>query len=339
MTLMRGLLVTAMLAILAGCRSAGEIVHLGGNVWGTTYHVTYVSVGAPIPQDAVDDLLSGINQSLSIYIDTSVISRINDSNDTAKWFPVDEHFAKVFRRSREVYADTGGAFNPAVGPLVNAWGFGPEGPTTLPGADDIQALLQLVSFDKFEFRDSTSAVRKPASSSRLDFNAIAEGYAVDTIGELLESRGVMNYVAELGGEVRARGRKPDGSMWRVGIERPSLENRGERELETAIELRDAGLATSGNYRKRRVQNGKTAAHIINPKTGYPALSSLLSVSVLAQDAMTADAYATAFIVLGLDDSMRFLETHKDLQAYFVTEDAAGKLIETRSPGFPEPVKK
>jgi thiamine biosynthesis lipoprotein len=329
----------ALLIMVGGCRFKGEVEEFSGNVWGTTYHVTYVSSGTTVSQDAVDDLLSGINQSLSIYIDTSVIARVNDSSDTSMWFPVDEHFAKVFRRSREVYADTGGAFNPAVGPLVNAWGFGPEGPTALPSDDEIRALRELASFDKFEFRESPPAVRKPAPAARLDFNAIAEGYAVDTIGGLLESRGVMNYVAELGGEVRARGRKPDGSSWRVGIEKPSIESRGARQIETAIELRDAGLATSGNYRKRRVQDGKTAAHIIDPKTGYPALTPLLSVSVVAPDAMTADAYATAFIVWGLDESMRFLESHKQLQAYFITQDSGGNLVETRSSGFPTSVGK
>src|SRR5262249_30694252 len=125
------------LALLIGCTSRGKIQQFNGNIWGTTYHISYVSTDSPVPQDAIDDLLSDINQSLSTYVDTSVISRINASTDTTAWFPVDAHFENVFRRAREVYVDTGRAFNPAVGPLVNAWGFGPEGPSALPSDDEI----------------------------------------------------------------------------------------------------------------------------------------------------------------------------------------------------------
>jgi thiamine biosynthesis lipoprotein len=336
--------IALMACLLAGCARSGQITTLDGNTWGTTYHITYVSAGGAERdvERAVEEVLTGINQSLSIYIDTSVISRLNASvisrlnasEDPSAWQPIDSHFETVFRRARTVYEDTGGAFNPAVGPLVNVWGFGPDGPQTPPDDNTIRRLLKLVSMDVFEVRSSPPGVRKQLTDARLDLNAIAEGYAADAVGVVLEQRGVTNYLVELGGEVRARGKRPDRSGWRVGIEKPIASDPSRRELQAVVELHDSGLSTSGNYRKRRIQNGKTAAHILNPKTGYPELSSLLSVTVLADDAMTADAYATAFVVMGMDQSLRFLESHDRLHAYFIVKDEAGNLIEKRSPGFP-----
>jgi thiamine biosynthesis lipoprotein len=221
-----------------------------------------------------------------------------------------------------------------VGPLVNAWGFGPDGPETLPDDNTIRTLLKLSSFDIFELRDSPPAVRKQVADARLDLNAIAEGYASDAIGGLLEQRGVKNYLVELGGEVRARGKHPNGRGWQVGIEKPAP-NGAAREIQTVVSLNDSGLSTSGNYRKRRVQDGRTVAHILNPKTGYPELSDLLSVTVLAEDAMTADAYATAFVVMGMDRALSFVERRKGLQAYFIAKDPAGNVIEKQSSGFPK----
>jgi thiamine biosynthesis lipoprotein len=325
------------IGIAAGCARTGEIEQFDGNTWGTTYHVTYVSAGDDSRRTAhaAQELLTDINQSLSLFIDTSVISRVNASMDTTEWQPVDVHFAKVFRAARLAYDDTGGALNPAVGPLVNAWGFGPDGPTALPDDTTIKSLRALASFDAFDLRESPPAVRKRLAGAQLDFNAIAEGYAVDAIGAMLEQAGIKNYVIELSGEVRARGKRPDGSPWRVGIEKPSVKG-SDREIQTVVSLNNAGLATSGNYRKRRTQDGKTVAHIVNPRTGYPALNSLMSVSVLAADAMTANSYSTAFVVMGLDESLHFLESHPQIHAYFIAMDPEGNIIEKRSPGFPDP---
>jgi FAD:protein FMN transferase len=323
--------------ILASCAPADQITELRGKTMGTTYQVVYAPTGGATQQEAkaVEQLLAEINQSMSTYSETSVISLINRSADTEAWHSIDTHFERVFRRSREIYEDTGGAFNPAVGPLVNAWGFGPDGPQELPGEATIQALLKVVSLEGFHFRDSPAALRKQTAGAQLDFNAIAPGYAVDAIGLLLEQWGTKNYFVEIGGEVRARGQHPEGRGWRVGIEKP-VESPGEsRELQNALVLNDAGLATSGNYRNFRVQDGKSVAHILNPRTGYPALSPLLSVSVVADDAMTADAYATAFMVMGLDEALRFVEARERLEAYFIAKDAAGNIIEKRSSGFPQ----
>jgi thiamine biosynthesis lipoprotein len=244
----------------------------------------------------------------------------------------------VFRRSRAIYDETKGAFNPAVGPLVRAWGFGPDEPETLPGDGEIRALLKLVSFEAFELRDSPPAVRKHLAGAQLDFGAIAPGYAVDAIGSLLERHGVTNYLVEIGGEVRARGKHPDGRGWKVGIEKPAEDPLAPRRLHMVFTLQDAGLATSGNYRNFQVRDGKRIGHILNPRTGYPEPNSLLSVSVLAGDAMSADAYATAFMVMGLEEALRFVEAHDRLEALFLTTDEAGNVAETRSAGFPQPLQ-
>jgi thiamine biosynthesis lipoprotein len=332
------LLIALAVIALAGCTSSNHVEHINGNTWGTTYHIAYVSAGGAERElgRAIEGLLADINQSLSVYIDTSIISQINASSDTTVWHPVDVHFANVFRRSLDVYKDTGGAFNPAVGPLVDAWGFGFDGSQGIPDDGTIQKLLVLASFDVFELKDSPPAVRKRLPDARLDFNAIAEGYAADEIGELLEQRGVKNYVVELGGEVRARGKRPDGRGWQVGIEKPQSSPDAAREIQTLVSLNDSGMSTSGNFRKRRVQDGKVSAHILDPKTGRPALNSVISVSVLAADAATADGYATALVVMGLDEGLRFVEARKGLQAYFIAKDDAGNTIEKRSSGFPPP---
>jgi FAD:protein FMN transferase len=220
---------TALLALmaLAGCAAPDEIALLRGKTMGTTYQVTYVSAEWNAPQarqqlaSAIDDLLVEINQSLSTYIETSSISRMNTSSNPEQWHDVDRHFEIVFQRSREVYRDTGHAFNPAVGPLVNAWGFGPENPETLPDASTVRALLGVVDFDSFEFRKTPPSLRKRIAGAKLDFSAIAKGYGVDAVGLLLEERGVKDYLVEIGGEVRARGHHADGHAWRIGIERPS----------------------------------------------------------------------------------------------------------------------
>ena len=324
------------IGLLTACSSSATITQLAGNTMGTTYRLTYAATGNSIPEEAraVEALLAEINQSVSTYIKTSVISGINASTDPAAWHAVDSHFEAMFRRSREIYDDTGGAFNPAVGPLVNAWGFGPDGPQALPDDVSIRNLLKVASFDAFELRSSPPAVRKQIAGSQLDFGAIAQGYAVDAICELLEGWGVQNYFVELGGELRTRGQHPEGRAWRVGIEKPAVDAGADPEVQEKILLHDAALATSGNYRNVRVQDGKTVAHILNPRTGYPAVSSLLSVSVMAEDAATADAYATALIVMGLDDGLQFVEAHPGLQAYFIAKDPSGNTIEKRSSGFP-----
>jgi thiamine biosynthesis lipoprotein len=326
--------------LLTSCTRLDEAAPLRGKTMGTTYQVTYVSAewtaGTRRQQlaKAIDDLLAEINQSMSTYIETSTISQINASSDLDEWHPIDKHFQIVLQRSREVYKDTNHAFNPAVGPLVNAWGFGPEDPETLPDAMAVRALLNVVNFDSFEFRDSPPAVKKHIAGAKLDFSAIAKGYGVDAVGSLLEQDGVKDYLVEIGGEVRARGQHSNGKPWRIGIEKPAPNAVADRTLQMVIALENAGLATSGTYRNYEIKDGRKIAHIIDPATGYPAQNSLLSVSVIAPDTMTADAYATALMVMGLDEGLRFVEARKELSAYFIAKDELNNLVEKRSSAFP-----
>jgi thiamine biosynthesis lipoprotein len=304
---------------------------------GTTYRVTYVvSPGVTPPGGrAVEDLLQAINQSVSTYIPSSAISQINSSRDAEAWHPIDDHFAVLFRRSRSIYEDTHGAFNPAVGPLVDAWGFGSKPLDVLPDDSTIRKLLPTVSFDAFDLRDSPLAVRKRIPEAQLDFGGIAKGYAVDAIAYLLDEAHVQDYLVEIAGEVRARGRHPDGKVWRVGIEKPSENALAAQHVQTIIELENRALSTSGDYRNYKVEDGKTLGHILDPRTGYPASNSLLSATVVARDAMTSDAYATALIVMGLDDAMKFVEDHSELSAYFISKDDNGGIVEKRSSRFPQ----
>ena len=313
------------------------VVQLSGSTMGTTYRVVYAARAASPGevQQAVDSLLGEINQSLSTYIDTSLISQINASSDTSAWHPIDSHFEAVFRRARFVYGDTSGAFNPAVGPLVDAWGFGPAGPGAMPESTTIESLLLIVDFDLFDERDSPPAVQKSSPAAQLDFNAIAKGYGVDAVGQLLELRGVESYLVEIGGEVRTRGDHPSGRAWSVGIERPDEDASGHV-VQTVLLLNDAALATSGNYRNFTIRDGRKYAHILNPETGYPEESPLLSASVLAEDCMTADAYATALMVMGLEQGMDFVEARDWLEAYFIADGGEGQYLERRSTGFPTP---
>jgi thiamine biosynthesis lipoprotein len=326
------------MAVLAGCGSQAGITRIGGETMGTTWQAVYRSTAAPVEDESaeVEALLEDINQSLSTYLDDSLISAINRESDPEFWHPVDRHFQTVFDRARFVYADTGGAFDPAVGPLVDAWGFGPDGPEGTPEPRSIESLLGLVSFEAFELRISPPGIRKTIPGAKLDFSAIAKGYGVDALGELIESWGVADYFVEVGGEVRARGQHPEGRPWRVGIERPAGEALDRAEIQSVLTLRDASLATSGTYRNYRIQDGRRIAHILNPATGYPGESPLLSVSVLAEDTMTADAYATAFMVMGLDAALGLVESRDGLEASFIVSGAGGELREVRSSGFPVP---
>lgn len=304
-----------------------------GATMGTTYQVRYAPPKPPGDlARAIDTLLDEINLSLSTFAPTSLVSRINGATD-ASWQAVDRHFAMVFSRSGDIHEDTAGAFNPAVGPLVDAWGFGPGGTDGVPDDQRVRQLLALADLGAFVLETDPPAVRKLVPGARLDFSAIAKGYAVDEVGRLLEAQGIADYMVEIGGEVRTRGHHPSGRGWRVGIERPLAAATDRQAVEQVLSLNDTALATSGNYRNYFEEDGRRYAHILDPHTGYPATSDLLSVTVLAADSMTADAYATAFMVMGLDASMSLVESREGLDAYFILSDDPDGFREKWSEGF------
>ena len=257
-----------------------------------------------------------IDLSLSTYVPASIISGIN-KNDTA--VIVDDHFINVFNQSIEVSEKTNGLFDVTVAPVINAWGFGFTKKANVDSVM-IDSLLEFIGYKMVKLEGKKLVKQKP--QSMLDFNAIAQGYTVDVLATYLESKGITNYLVELGGEVRAKGKKNKDKYWTVGIDQPNEIPTDGRPLQAIIKLKDRALATSGNYRKFYVEDGKKYAHIIDPYTGYPAKHNLLSATVLANDCMTADAYATAFMVMGLEKSKHFLSEHKELQleVFFIYDE-------------------
>jgi len=313
------------------------ISQLTGRTMGTTYQVSipFEVLDLPAAKQEIDQLLFDLNQSVSTYIDTSLISTINASLDTSALHPLDDTFLAIYKASEQIYHATAGIFNPAIGPLVEAYGFGSEEPQDVSSMQ-VDSLLALVNFESFVVNEEQKSLRKTTPGARLDFSAIAKGYGVDVVGTYLETNGVTNYFVEIGGEVRTRGQHPENRPWKLGIDVPDEDTApSERPLQAIIPMGDNASATSGNYRNFYVRDGKKYVHTINPDTGLPEISTLLSVTVLADDCATADAYATAFMVMGLDKAQALVNQQDELEAYFISAGEKGEFVEIFTDGFPE----
>lgn len=309
-----GIILTFLVLIILSCsqHSKNEYFFISGFTQGTTYHITYQFKEHKTLKPEIDSILNQIDLSLSIYNPSSVISRIN-KNDTS--VVCDEYFKNVFNKSIEIAEKTNGAFDITIAPVVNAWGFGSENKKDIDSAL-IDSLLQFVGYQRVKLNNNK--ITKPHPNIKLDANAIAQGYSADVIAGFLEKRQISNYLVEIGGEVKAKGKNKNNEYWRIGIDKPVEKSTEQnRELQTIIQLNNKSLATSGNYRKFFEENGVKYSHTINPKTGYPVKHNLLSVTVITDDCITADAYATAFMVLGLDESMRIVKNNPELEAYFI----------------------
>ena len=274
-----------------------------------------------ISEKHLDSLIHTVNQSLSTYMPDSDISRINSGDTTVI---LDPYFIEVFQKSEKIYSDSEGAFDPTIGIMVNAWGFGPV--EAIPDLDEskVDSLMESVGFDKLKLDQGKLIKSHPLTY--LDFNANAKGYGVDVIGRFLESKGVKDYLVEIGGEIRARGKNTKGLPWKVAIEKPNFD--GSRSFQAIIELKDESIATSGNYRKFKVDSitGEKYAHTIDSRTGYPSKSDLLSASVIgSMDCADADGYATAFMAMGSEKTRAFLETHKQMKAFLIYSDRDGEI--------------
>lgn len=305
-----------VLLFFTACNNKKNVIKIEGNAQGTTYHITYITEGDINYQTAIDSLLKNIDYSMSTWLPNSLISRINNNDKTVL---ADQYFIDVFNKSLEVSQKTDGLFDVTVGPIVNSWGFGFSKKETI-NKNSIDSLLHFVGYKMVRLEGHKIIKEKP--QIQLDFNAIAQGYSVDVLANYLESKGINNYLVELGGELKAKGKKDADENWKVGIDKPNEKELPERKLQAIINLNNKALATSGNYRKFYVEGGQKFAHIINPKTGYPAKQNLLSTTVIADDCITADAYATAFMVMGLEQSKAFLEKNKELklEVYFIYDD-------------------
>lgn len=309
---------------LSGCKEKKAIHKISGEAQGTTWHITYLSENPQDHKPGIDSILKDLDLSLSTWVKSSIISRINRNEIDVL---IDPYFRDVFLKSMEVSDKTNGLFDVTVGPLVNAWGFGPVNKSerdSLP----IDSLRNFVGYKMLKLEDGQIIKTRPEIN--IDFNAIAQGYSVDVLAAYLDKQQINDYLVELGGELMAKGSKNKES-WTVGIDQPDEQQGTERKLQAVVELNNRALATSGNYRKFYEQDGKKYAHIIDPRTGYPAKQNILSATVLADDAMSADAYATAFMIMGLDRSKEFLQENKDLNldVFFVyTENGKWKTFQS-----------
>ena len=300
-------------------RGTSQLRTAQGGIFGTTYHVKYES---PQPLDAeILAELQRVDASLSVFNPQSVISQINDGRRER----VDAMLYEVLQKARQVSEATGGAFDITVMPLVNAWGFGfKNGKLPVPDRE-VDSLRALVGYRRLELT-TDSVLHKEDARISIDCGAIAKGYGVDRVARLLRERGVRNFMVEIGGEVVTKGRNPQTARpWQIGVSRPDETRQGEGEVQTVLSLENAALATSGNYHNFYIRDGRKYAHTIDPRTGRPVQHSLLSATVMAHDCATADAYATAFMVLGLDSAMQVVKGTKGLKAYFIYADGQGRL--------------
>ena len=297
------------------------------------YSVKYFNEDGKNYASEIDSLLKVWNLSLSTYIPTSEISRFNTGSDCFEF--ESEYFLPVLEASKKVYEISGGAFDPTVGPLVNSWGFGPE-KSMAPDSSKVDSLLVLVGYNKIHFDENK--VCKDISGMKLDFSAVAKGYAVDVLAAYLETKGIKNLMVEIGGELICKGTKNDSVPWRTAIEDPEV-GPYERKILSVVQLKDRAVATSGNYRNYYVKDGKKYVHTINPATGYPIIHNLLSASAFADNCMLADAYATAFMVLGVEKTKEVLSKDNSIDAYLIYTGENGEILTFASEGIAQQIEK
>ncbi|MDY2586994.1 FAD:protein FMN transferase [Winogradskyella aquimaris] len=328
---MKNTLLALILILILSCKpeqKRNDLIRLSGPVFGTSFNIQYAADESTNYSKQIDSLFNAVNQSLSTYQIDSDISKLN-RNEISE---VDHYFVEVFNTSKLIYKETNGVFDPTIGNVVNAWNFGAETNKFLTDSTTIDSLMQYVGFNKVSLKGHT--INKP-EATYLEFNAIAKGYGVDVIAEFLGSENITDYLVEIGGEIRVKGKNTEkDSHWKVGLDEPRFD--GEQSVFKALELRDEAMATSGTYRKFKVdENGNRYAHIINTKTGYPTKTNILSVSVIAPDCMTADGYATAFQAMGLEKVTDFLTSHPELKVYLIYEDTDKTLKTLNLNSFPE----
>lgn len=290
--------------------------HNSGMVFGTTYNITY-QCDSNLHNSIIREL-EKVDEALSPFNKKSVITAVNNNHD----IEVNDMFADVFLLAQKISDDTGGDFDITVAPLVNAWGFGFKNGTQ-PTKYNIDSLKNIIGYKKVKL-EGRKVVKKD-KRLMLDCSSIAKGYGSDVVARFLQKRGVKNYMVEIGGEIVTKGISPKRVPWKIGVTRPVDDSLSvSKELQSVINVTDKAMATSGNYRNFYYKNGKKYAHTIDPHTGYPVQHNILSATVIADNCATADAYATAFMVMGLEKAQKLLERHPELMAYFIYSDKDGK---------------
>ncbi len=324
-----------VLILLSACQQSktANPHHFEGEALGTTYHIKIIpsTTSKAVYKKDIDSVIEAINASLSTYRPNSLISRINKGET----LHVDQQFKDVYNAAKEIYRETGGLYDPTIGILVNAWGFGPKKKLQRIETDSslVDSLKRYVGYDFLNI-DEDGFLQKRFPQVYIDYNSIAKGYAIDRVGKMIEHKGINNYIVEIGGEVLAKGKNTlQNRNWMVAIDNPDRHEK--QKFISKIILNNQAIATSGNYRKFYIDpdTGKKYVHTINPKTGYPIQRHLLSASVVADNCTMADGYATAMMVMGLEASKKFLNLHPELQAFLVYSDAEGKLKTYQTKGL------
>lgn len=309
--------------ICCSCKQQ-PVQHFSGAVFGTMFNITYLGeLSTTLPQQ-VDSVLKEVNSSFSIFDTTSVISKINAGENVT----LNQDFATVLTKSLDISQQTDGAFDCTIQPLIELWGFGRQNQKHIVPQNQIDSVKQFVGYQSLRIQGRNIAKADPRI--QLNFNAIAKGFAVDKVSDFLQSKGYKDCLVEIGGEIVACGTK-NGKPWRIGLQVPTENADDAIESKESFELKNRAVATSGNYRNYFEENGKRYTHILNPVTGKPEQTNLLSVTVIAPDCMTADAYATAFMVLGLERSSQIVRAHSELEAWFIySENGSFKLSKVKN---------
>lgn len=308
----------ALLAI-SSCKENYRLFKYEGPAQGSRFEITFLSTEEKYIEKGIDSIFEAVDNSMSLYNAESLLSEINNKNNR---LVRDSIFLQCFSISKNIYSLTKGAFDPTVGPFVDIWGFGAFKEHSISDSI-IDSLLRNAGFDKVNLVSDTLYIKQHV---KLDFNAVAQGYTVDLIGTYLLEKGIHDFLIEIGGEVAAQGNKPGGRDWIIGIEKPILKKDKKREAIFGVKLKNKAIATAGSYRKFYIKDGKRYSHTINPKTGKPVEHNLLSVSVIADECAEADALATAFMVMGYEKAIEFLETHTEYQAFFIVGKENGMEI-------------
>lgn len=316
----RLLYIIVLITGLASCKTSIPVYEsFNGFIQGTTYSMIYQKTGNLEPltmRQNVEKILHDFDMSLSLYVDSSILSKVNRNEETT----LDTYFIEAFNKSKVISAMTNGAFDITVGPLVKAWGFGPDAHKNFSESKR-DSLLKLVGMEKVSIVNGRLIKSNP--DINLDFNAIAQGYSVDVICAYFDRLKIKTYLIEIGGEVRVKGDK-GGNPWRIGIDKPEDNNMSPGDkLQAIIRIKNRALTTSGNYRKFYIENGIKYSHTIDPKTGYPAKNQLLSATILADECATADGIATACMVMGKEKTIDFISKHPEFQAFLIYSDESG----------------
>ena len=318
------------LVVFAACGRQPKKMVLQGLAQGSYYAVTYFDEQNRNFQREIDSIFHAVDMSVNLWVDSSVISKVNRNEEVV----LDDIFVDNFNIAQEAALLSDGYFDPTISPIVAAWGFSyKNGDSITPQL--IDSLKQLVDYRKV--RIENGKVIKTNPDIRLDFNAIAQGYTSDLIAAFLDSKGIKNYLVDTGGEIMARGNKPDGKPWIVGIEKPAKNWDSEQVIQTRITLRDKGLVTSGSTRKYVERNGKRYSHCIDPKTGYPVEHNVLSATVMAESSVWADALASICMVMGMEKSLPLIESMDGVEAYYIFVNEKGELETFATEGFGQSV--